>query len=147
MNVCLPGAVLCTAVDVGPVIQQVLHDVEPATGARFMESTVPGVVSVIHLTHSVLQTVQHHLLKRANTEAEYGSVCEIMSCVCACVRVRVCVCACAQQKQNKTKRTSQKNQTHTQSVLSFTVPLGGKLGKRGTDCFPVPDKRTHTNAP
>lgn len=73
--VCLPGAILCTAVDVGPVIQQVLDYAEPATGACLMESAVTGVISVIHLTYSVLQTVQNHLLKRANTEGEQGSVC------------------------------------------------------------------------
>lgn len=60
----LPGAVLRAAVDVGPVIQQVLDDAEPAAGTRLVESAVPGVVSVVHLTYSVLQTVQHHLLKR-----------------------------------------------------------------------------------
>lgn len=67
---CLPGAILCTTVDVGPVIQQVLDYAEPAAGACLVESTVTGVVSVIHLTYSVLQTIQHHLLKRATTEGE-----------------------------------------------------------------------------
>lgn len=58
----LPGPVLCTAVDVGTIIQQVLNDAEPASGARLMEGTVARVVSVIHLADSILQTVQHHLL-------------------------------------------------------------------------------------
>lgn len=70
--VCLPGAILCATVDVSTVIQQVLDYAEPATGARLVESTVTGIVSVIHLTYSVLQTVQHHLLKRADTEGEAG---------------------------------------------------------------------------
>lgn len=71
--VCLPGAILCTAVDVCPVIQQVLDYAEPAAGTRLMESAVAGVVPVIHLTHSVLQTVQHHLLQQR--EREQCSVC------------------------------------------------------------------------
>jgi len=79
MNACLPGAILCAAVDVSPIIQQVLDYAEPATGARLMKSTVASVVSVIHLADSVLQTVQHHLLKqkkkRANTEGEQGLAC------------------------------------------------------------------------
>lgn len=81
-RVCLPGAVLRTAVDVGPVIQQVLDYAEPATGARLMESTVAGVVSVVHLTYSVLQTVQHHLLK----ESQHKRVSRVLP-VRLCVRV------------------------------------------------------------
>lgn len=70
----VPGAILRAAVDVGPVIQQVLDDAEPAAGAGLMESTVTGVVSVIHLADSVLQTVQNHLLKRANTRGGGGAL-------------------------------------------------------------------------
>lgn len=66
----LPCAVLRAAVDVGAVIQQVLDDAEPTTGARLMEGAVAGVVSVVHLTDSVLQTVQHHLLKKVPTQKE-----------------------------------------------------------------------------
>lgn len=80
--VCLPGAILCTAVDVGPVIQQVLDYGEPAAGACLMESTVTGVVSVVHLTYSVLQTVQNNLLKTAHTEGKSR-----VSCVRLCVHV------------------------------------------------------------
>lgn len=70
--VCLPGAVLGAAVDVGAVIQQVLDDVEPASGARLVEGAVAGVVAVIHLTHSVLQTVQHHLLEESQHQRVRG---------------------------------------------------------------------------
>lgn len=65
---CLPGAILRAAVDVGPVIQQVLDDAEPAAGARLVEGAVAGVVSVVHLAHSVLQAVEDHLLQGADTE-------------------------------------------------------------------------------
>lgn len=69
-KVCLPRAILCATVYVSTVIQQVLDYAEPAAGASLMESTVTGVVSVIHLAYSVLQAVQHHLLKRASTQGE-----------------------------------------------------------------------------
>lgn len=59
----LPGAVLSAAVDVGAVIQQVLNDGEPAAGTRLVQGAVAGVVSVVHVTHSVLQAVENHLLK------------------------------------------------------------------------------------
>lgn len=59
----LPGPVLCTAVDVCAIIQQVLDNAEPAPGTCLMQSTVARIVSVIHLADSVLQAVQHHLLK------------------------------------------------------------------------------------
>lgn len=80
--VCLPGAILCTAVDVGPVIQQVLDYVEPATGARLMESTVTGVVSVVHLAYSVLQTVQNNLLKTDTHTQEERAGFRASDCVC-----------------------------------------------------------------
>ena len=76
---CLPSAILCAAVDVRSVIQQVLDYAEPAAGARLVQSAVSGVVSVIHLTYSVFQAVQHHFLKRANTEGEEGLMREIGS--------------------------------------------------------------------
>ena len=65
---CLPGAILSAAVDVGPIIQQVLDDAEPAAGARLVEGAVAGVVSVVHLAHSVLQAVEDHLLQGADTQ-------------------------------------------------------------------------------
>lgn len=61
---CVPCAVLRAAVDVGSVLQQVLDDVDPAAGARFVQGAVTGVVTVIHVTHFILQTVQHHLLHK-----------------------------------------------------------------------------------
>lgn len=76
MCVCLPGAILRAAVDVGAIIQQVLDDAEPSAGARLVESAVAGVVPVIDLAHTVLQTVQNHLLERADRggEREVGAV-------------------------------------------------------------------------
>lgn len=71
-RVCLPGAILRAAVDVGPVIQQVLDDAEPAAGAGLVEGAVTGVVPVIHLAYSVLQTVQHHLLKESQHRGRAG---------------------------------------------------------------------------
>lgn len=71
----LPGAILSAAVDVGAIFQQVLNYGEPATGARLVQGAVAGVVSVVHVTHSVLQAVENHLLKKADTEGESGSVC------------------------------------------------------------------------
>lgn len=59
----LPGPVLGAAVDVGAIIQQMLNDAEPAPGARLMECAVARVVSVVDLADSVLQAVQHHLLR------------------------------------------------------------------------------------
>lgn len=54
--------------------------------------------------------------------------------------------ACVTTTQGKkTKHTSQKEQTHLQTVLSFTVPVGEKLGKGGTECVPVLDKHTCTH--
>lgn len=70
--VCLPGAILRAAVDVGAIIQQVLDDAEPSAGARLVESAVAGVVPVIDLAHTVLQTVQNHLLERADRGGERG---------------------------------------------------------------------------
>lgn len=58
----LPGPVLCTAVDVCAVVQQVLDDGEPPAGARLVQGTVAGVVPVVDLAHAVLQAVEHHLL-------------------------------------------------------------------------------------
>lgn len=58
----LPGAILSAAVDVGAIIQQVLNDGEPAAGARLVQGAVAGVVSVVDVTHSVLQAVEDHLL-------------------------------------------------------------------------------------
>ena len=59
----VPGAILGAAIDVRPVLQQMLDDGAPAAGAGFVERAVARVVAVIHLTHAVLQTVQHHLLE------------------------------------------------------------------------------------
>lgn len=69
----LPGAILSAAVDVGAVIHQVLDDGEPAAGARLVQGAVAGIVSVVHVTHSVLQAVEDHLLKtgkHTHTEGE-----------------------------------------------------------------------------
>lgn len=41
-----------------------LDDGEPAAGARLVQGAVASVVSVVHVTHSVLQAVQDHLLKK-----------------------------------------------------------------------------------
>lgn len=53
-----------TAVDVCPIIQQMLDDVEPAPGTCLMEGAVTSVITMIHFTYSVFQTVQHHFLKK-----------------------------------------------------------------------------------
>lgn len=68
-----PGAILSAAVDVGSVVQQVLNYGEPAAGARLVQGAVAGVVSVVHVAHSVLQAVEDHFLK-THTRGEAGSV-------------------------------------------------------------------------
>lgn len=123
--VCLPGAVLCAAVDVGAVIQQVLDYAEPATGARLVESAVTGVVSVIHLTYSVLQTVQHHLLRRANTEGEWGLVC---ATVCVCVYGCTARVATTQAMQDQTQK-SDRADTYANSP-SFYSSCGREIRQR-----------------
>lgn len=104
----LPGAVLSAAVDVSPVIQKVLDYGEPAAGACLVERAVTGVISVIHLTHSVLQTVQHNLLKKKkkSQQREQGLVCEHL--------------------RSKHCESSHTSQMHAQTVLPFTVPEGEK---------------------
>lgn len=105
----LPGAVLSAAVDVSPVIQKVLDYGEPAAGACLVERAVTGVISVIHLTHSVLQTVQHNLLKKKKKKSqqrEQGLVCEHL--------------------RSKHCESSHTSQMHAQTVLPFTVPEGEK---------------------
>lgn len=106
----LPGAVLRAAVDVGPVVQQVLDDGEPAAGARLVESAVAGVVPVIHLADSVLQTVQHHLLKRGSQhrgrEGFRGG-----------------------GEPDQTHKPERDRRARKQA-FRFTVPVGGKLGER-----------------
>ena len=66
----VPGSILSAAVDVGFVLHQVARDPQPATCTGFVQGAVPGVVSMVHVAESPLQTVQHHLLdtrRRAQT--------------------------------------------------------------------------------
>lgn len=57
-----PGAILGAAVDVGPVLQQVAHDPQPAAGAGLVQGAVAGIVPVVDVADAALEAVQHHLL-------------------------------------------------------------------------------------
>lgn len=57
-----PGSILGAAIDVGPMLYQVPHDVQPATCTGLMQGTVASVVPVINVTDSAFQAVEHHLL-------------------------------------------------------------------------------------
>ena len=68
---CLPGAILSTAVDVRSIVQQMLDDVEPASGAGLMESTVTSVVSVVDFANFIFQTIQNHFLEWTKKKKTY----------------------------------------------------------------------------
>lgn len=114
---CLPGPILCATIDVGAIIQQVLNYAEPATGARFVKSTVTRVVSVIHLTYSVLQTVQHHLLRRNRRRAGF--------------RLGNCVCVFLLPNQRKTSPSARVRRSRRTRRQSFPLLFlwGEELGK------------------
>ncbi|TNN72705.1 hypothetical protein EYF80_016989 [Liparis tanakae] len=57
-----PRPVLGAAVDVGAVLQQHLDDLSPASGRRFVERRVAGVVAAVDLADVLFQTVLDHIL-------------------------------------------------------------------------------------
>lgn len=61
----VPGSILRAAVDVSAMPDEQPYDPQPAAGAGLMEGAVPGIVSVVDVTHPPLQAVQHHLLEKA----------------------------------------------------------------------------------
>lgn len=135
-----PCAILCATVDVGAVIQQVLDYGEPAAGACLVERAVTGVVSVIHLTYSVLQTVQHHLLKRANTEGERGLMSEI---VCVCVRECVCTDVCVAETQAIQDQTHKSDSADTNANSPFLYSSCGREIRKRRNRVCSCAKQTH----
>lgn len=59
----LPRAILRTAVDVGPVLQQDVQDVGPAPGAGLMQGRVASIVAVIHVFAVLLEAVENDILQ------------------------------------------------------------------------------------
>lgn len=58
----LPRAILCTAVHIGPVLQQDVQDVSPAPGAGLMKGCVASIVTVIHVFAVFLEAVENNIL-------------------------------------------------------------------------------------
>lgn len=58
----MPGAILCTTVHVGPVLQQDVQDVSPAPGASLMQGRVAGIVAVVHIFTVFLKAVEDNVL-------------------------------------------------------------------------------------
>lgn len=57
-----PSPILGAAVNIGAIFQKVPHNVEPASGTRFMQGTVTCIVSVVHVTDFVFQAIQDNFL-------------------------------------------------------------------------------------
>lgn len=58
----MPGAILCTTVHIGPVLQQDVQDVSPAPGASLMQGRVACIVAVIHIFTVFLEAVEDNVL-------------------------------------------------------------------------------------
>lgn len=67
---CSPGSILGAAVDIRAVLEEVPHDAQPAPGTGLVQGTVTRVVTVVHVTRLVLQTIQNHLLQTARKTDE-----------------------------------------------------------------------------
>lgn len=57
-----PGSILGTAVDISAIFKKVSYNVQPPSSTGFMQGTVSGVVSMVHITNLIFQAVQDHLL-------------------------------------------------------------------------------------
>lgn len=79
---CSPGSILSTAVDVGAVLEEMPHDAQPAPGTGLVQGTVTSVVTMIHITRLVFQTIQNHFLETGGKTDEH----RVISC---CVNAHV----------------------------------------------------------
>lgn len=62
-----PCSVLGATVDIGPVFQQHLDNLSPASRGRLVESSVTGVIPPVDLPDVLLQTVLNDILQRQTT--------------------------------------------------------------------------------
>lgn len=58
-----PGSVLRAAVDVGPVLEEMSHDAQPASGTGLVQGTITRIVTMVYITDLVFQTIQNHFLE------------------------------------------------------------------------------------
>lgn len=58
----MPCAILCTAVHIGPVLQQDVQDVSPAPRAGLMQGRVASIVTMIHVFAVFLEAVENNIL-------------------------------------------------------------------------------------
>lgn len=71
-----PGSILSAAVDVGAVLEEMPHDAQPAPGTGLVQGTVTRVVTMVHVTSLVFQTVQNHFLEKGRKTDEH----RVISC-------------------------------------------------------------------
>lgn len=62
-----PCSVLGATVDIGPVFQQHLDNLSPASRGRLVESSVTGVIPPVDLPDVLLETVLNDILQRQTT--------------------------------------------------------------------------------
>lgn len=73
---CSPGSILSAAVHVRAVLEEMPHDAQPASGTGLVQGTVTRVVTMIHITRLVFQTIQNHFLETGGKTDEH----RVISC-------------------------------------------------------------------
>lgn len=96
---------------------------EPASGARLVQGAVAGVVSVVHVTDSVLQAVENHLLRTQRASRGWwlsGTRGTLTSCILPPQELHrgACAASCARTCFSPVTLTSKNIHPHTHTHTS-----------------------------